>query len=101
MSEVKSPPTVYPVPAGTRVAQCRSDLCGRPIYFIVHPGSGRLHPIDCDVPGGLRPSAKAHDPLQERLFAEDQTAEAAHDGRGVSHFETCPEAMRFRAGHGA
>lgn len=90
----------YTVPAGTRLAQCRSVACHKPIYFIVHPGSGRLHPIDCDLAGGTRPSAKPHDPAQIGLFAGGAIEEVSHDGRGVSHFETCVEAALFRRGVG-
>ena len=70
-----------------------------PIYFISHPFTGKPHPIDCDVPGGRRPSAHAASPDQGSLFEAGST-EATYDGRGISHFETCPDAALFRRGIG-
>lgn len=82
------------VKAGTPVKACRDQGCGKPIYFAVHPRSGRPHPVDCHVPGGLEPSVHAGDPLPS-LFGEDLVAQ---NGRGISHFATCPAAEKFRRG---
>lgn len=89
----------YPVPAGTRVAQCRGLSCAKPIYFIRL--RGKPYRIDCDVPGGLRPSLVAFDAQQMGLFANTTLAETPHDGRGISHFDTCADARQFRTGMGA
>lgn len=82
------------VKAGTAVKSCRDQQCGKRMYFAVHPRTGRPHPVDCDVPGGMHPSAHAGEPLPS-LFGESIVAQ---DGRGVSHFETCVAAAKFRAG---
>lgn len=69
----------YNVPAGTREAECRG--CGEPIYWITTPRGSKL-PVDCDsVPG-------AHVPSEARSTTQ-------HDGRGVSHFQTCMKAADF------
>ncbi len=67
------------------------------VGFVVHPTTGRMHPVDCDVEGGEEPSAHK-DPRQLDAFDDRATA---HDGRGVSHFATCPDAATFRRGIGA
>jgi hypothetical protein len=91
-------PQFFVVPAGTPLKQCRSEACLKPIFFIAHPRTGRAHPVDCNVKGGLRPSVYGHGVEQANLFGPP---EVAHDGRGVSHFETCPDAASFRHGVGA
>jgi hypothetical protein len=84
----------FVVPAGTQATTCRSGKCSAPIYFIKHPRTGRPHPIDCAVPGGSEPSLMASGGLQRGLF--DPSEAGARDGRGVSHFDTCIDAARFR-----
>jgi hypothetical protein len=84
------------VPAGTKPQACRGmefgGSCCKQIYFSVNPRTGRPTPVDCDVPGGKHPS-EAKDKRQRDLFAGDVEV---RDGRGVSHFDTCPDAQRFR-----
>lgn len=88
----------FVVPAGTKIAHCRSENCRKPVFFIKHPFTEKPHPIDCEVPYGRRPSSRPHDPLQAGLFDDPALVEPAYDGRGVSHFETCVDAARFRRG---
>ena len=67
------------VPAGTREAECRG--CGEPIYWITTPNGAKM-PVDCDsIIGAYPPSG---------VFGNGQ-----HDGRGVSHFQTCTKAAQF------
>lgn len=80
----------FTVPAGTRASQCTGPSCTATIYWI-RTTRGRRMPVDCDVEGGMRPSSK-QDPRQLDAFG----AGARQDGRGRSHFETCPDAARFR-----
>lgn len=84
----------FSVAPGTKPAQCRGETCQKSIFFITHPATNRPHPIDCDVPGGEMPSAWK-DPRQTSVFDVD---EPERHGRGVSHFETCPDALKFRRG---
>ena len=86
----------YVVPAGTRTGQCRGADCKAVIYFIDHPTTGRPFPVDCDVEGGETPSEHVNDPNQQGLFSDG--GEQHHDGRGVSHFFTCPNADDFGKG---
>jgi len=69
----------YNVPAGTREAECRG--CGEAVYWIITPKGSKL-PVDCDsVVGAYAPSG---------AFGDGQ-----HEGRGVSHFQTCIKAADF------
>lgn len=83
--------TYYDVPPGTPASRCRGETCQATIYFITNPKTGRMVPIDCDVPGGERPS-DTNDPSQLDMLAG---AAAVHPGRGVSHFQTCPDVELF------
>jgi len=85
----------FTVPAGTQVMRCSSPKCQKPIYWILHPRTKRPHPVDCEVEGGSLPSINP-DKDQIGLF---DGGKPGHDGRGVSHFETCPDAASFRRGH--
>jgi hypothetical protein len=90
----------YTVPAGTPSAQCKGPTCRAVIYFIENPTSGKRMPVDCDVEGGEAPSPKA-DPRQMDAFdARRSEGLGSYDGRGVSHFTTCPDADRFTRGAG-
>lgn len=66
----------FVVPADTRHTLCRS--CGVMVFFVMQP-SGKPMPIDVLVQGGKMPHPK------------DKS-----DGRGVSHFATCPQASQWR-----
>ena len=83
----------YDVPAKTPSAECRGKDCGDPIYWIENPRmhGGRL-PIDCDVDGGQEPYA-GDDPRQMNLLGD--APRPSCNGRGVLHFETCPNAGEF------
>jgi hypothetical protein len=80
------PPIIETVPAGTIGMPCRSPKCGKRIYMVRRPSKAKVKdgmqvklvnvPIDCDVEGGVRPTAR-------------------DDGRGVNHFTTCVDATRF------
>lgn len=87
-------PYMMTVPAGTEATVCRSPNCRKKIYFVLHPRTNRPHPVDCDVPGGEEPSVTAGG--NQRALFDDPAAPEPHDGRGVSHFETCVDASRFR-----
>ena len=86
----------YTVPAGARPSQCaateRGGSCTAVIYWTTNPDTSRPLPIDCDVDGGQAPSESA-DRGQLDAFAGET---AVFDGRGVSHFETCPDRDLFR-----
>lgn len=80
MKSVPDHPQWRDVPKGTPVSACKGKDCGAPIYWTEQPrknkpGTSRI-PVDCDVDGGQSP-----DSLQ--------------DGKGVSHFQTCPNAGDF------
>jgi len=80
MRPVPERPQWETVPKGTNASRCRGETCGREVYWIERPrkskpGTARI-PVDCDVEGGSSP-----DSLQ--------------DGRGVSHFQTCPDRDAF------
>ena len=83
--------TYYDVPPGTPASRCRGEACQATIYFITNPKTGRMVPIDCDVPGGVRPS-DTNDPSQLDAFAGSASV---HAGRGVSHFTTCCDVDMF------
>lgn len=96
-SEIKLPAnaTFLTVPAGAKSTQCRGSTCRRSIYFAMNPNTGRLTPIDCDVPGGKRPSEHAHvDKSQSDLFGSE--APKVFDGKGVSHYLTCANPEEFQ-----
>jgi len=83
--------TFYVVPAGARSAQCRGPNCRKLIYFAPNPKTGKSIPIDCDVPGGLRPS-DVKDTTQLDILAGGLDV---HEGRGISHFITCTDRDYF------
>jgi hypothetical protein len=84
----------HDIPAGTRPSTCngkqKGGVCEATIYWITSK-RGRPLPVDCAIDGGLPPSA-AIDPHQLSMLEDGETP---HDGRGVSHFQTCPDARRF------
>ncbi len=86
----------FKVPAGTRSARCNGPTCGKQIFFIINPRTGRPMPIDCDVEGGEAPSA-----TKDKSQLDAFSTTTGHDGRGVSHFLTCPDAEQFSRGRGA
>lgn len=81
------------VPAGTKPTTCRGPNCHATMYWA--RDGGRAIPVDCDVEGGKRPSESAE---RGQLDAFSQTEAPVYDGKGVSHFATCPDADRFRGG---
>lgn len=83
----------FDVPAETRPMCCRS--CGAAVYFITTP-AGKPMPVDVLVRGGLVPRAR-------RLVPNDHgTASPTEErnGRGVSHFATCPDSPMWKKSHG-
>ena len=64
------------IPSATRPVRC---TCGRTIYWILHPTTGRKHPVTIETDGGLPP-----------------TWFPASAGRGISHFADCPDAQKHR-----
>lgn len=87
-------PKMYSIPAGTKPVICNGPHCGKPIYFVFNSASGRTVPVDADVEGGKRPSLEKHaDENQLGMFGVDEVQ--VFDGKGVSHFLTCPDAGQF------
>lgn len=86
------------VPAGTHVAQCRDERCAKPIYFVAFGKANRPHPVNCDVEGGLRPSAVAETDSTQLPLIPGVAPETPHAGRGQSHFADCVAAADFRRG---
>lgn len=74
-------PQYFDVPAGTPRAECRS--CHAPVYWIA-TAAGKRMPVDCAVDGGANPFKGVPGDGGER------------DGKGVSHFVTCPNADLHR-----
>lgn len=91
-SKTAAEPKFFTVPAGTPSRLCKGPTCGQRVYWIQTP-KGRRMPVDCDVDGGVRPTA-LHDPRQLDAFGTEVVVR--HDGRGRSHFETCKDAAKFR-----
>lgn len=87
----------FSVPIGTPVARCDGPNCHAPIYWIhrVSYGLVKSHPISCDVEGGRRPSAQVDSAQLDLLGA---LPPIPRPGRGISHFDNCPDAERFRGG---
>src|SRR5690554_2667282 len=73
------PPLLFVVPKDTTPEPCR--WCGKFVYWITTVRGKRM-PVDTRVDGGLVP-------LPDR------------DGRGVSHFATCPFAPKHRRSRSA
>jgi len=84
--------TFYVVPAGRTPTKCRGQSCAAMIYFVQNPATGRMVPVDCDVPDGIRPS-DTKDENQLDMLSGGMAA--VHDGRGVSHFFTCCDVDMF------
>jgi hypothetical protein len=99
MATIPAHATWFLVPAGTPASRCRGTArggsCSADIYFAENPKTGRLVPIDCDVPGGKRPGP-ALDPNQGDIFT-GPAVEPEH-GKGVSHYLTCCDADLFAKG---
>lgn len=88
MPVAKREPQFVIVPAGARPAHCSS--CGAEIYWVI-TGKGRRMPVDCNVPGGQVPFGRTAIGA-EQLDGPD----AILDGKGISHFATCPQAAQHR-----
>ncbi len=82
------------VPAGTPKMRCSHETCQRTIYFVT-TASGKQAPVNCDVEGGVRPSAPLK-PGQLTMFPRRGEEEVEHDGKGLSHFADCPAALHYR-----
>jgi hypothetical protein len=79
----------FDVPAGTAEADCeRCDADG--LYWILTKKGKRML-VDCAVTGAQRPFTEAQ--LVERGPFPTDAINA--NGRGVSHFATCPHAAHF------
>jgi len=79
----------FDVPAATRVEHCRS--CRTDVFWI-RTAAGKAMPVDCDVPGGKRPERAEPDLSDDGSGRMYEPA----DGRGVSHFATCPQSPLWR-----
>ncbi len=72
--------TWYEIPAGTRSRECRGSTCGAMIFDIPSPKTpGAKIPISIEPDGAYAPTA-------------------AEKGRGVNHFQDCPDADEFHRG---
>ena len=67
-------PATFTVPKGAPSSTCHG--CQAVIYWIRTP-RGKNMPVDTNVEGGEAPTSE-------------------RDGRGVSHFATCPKAKDYR-----
>lgn len=70
----------FEVPAGTPPAECRG--CKQTVYWIITENDRRM-PVNCDVPGGLRPVRFGGSAAKDK-------------GRGLAHWIDCPRAGDFR-----
>jgi hypothetical protein len=91
MAETKRSPTLYVIPAGTRVAFCRGPDCGARIWF-VRTDNGRVVPVSIDCEGGKAPSESKDLGQLDMLSGKDAPV---YDGAGCSHFLQCPNADDF------
>ena len=92
------PPNGYvTVLAGTKPQQCSGlalgGSCCRMIFWSVDPRTGRRMPVDCDVPGGRRPSEATNRNQLDLLSG----AVEVWDGVGQPHKRTCPDWDRIVA----
>lgn len=72
----------FDVPAGTPPAECKS--CHAEVYWIV-TAAGKRMPVDVEVEGGRSPF-------------KGVPGDGEQDGRGISHFATCPDRDKWRTG---
>ena len=93
-TKTSATPKFYVIPAGTKPVICNGPHCGKSIYFVFNSATGRTVPVDADVEDGKRPSVEKHvDKNQLGMFGVDEVK--VFDGKGVSHFQTCPDAGQF------
>jgi hypothetical protein len=82
------------VPAGTKGKACRGmqlgGTCTQRIFMSTDPRTGATTAVECDVPGGKRPS-EAKIKGQSDLFAGEA---AVFDGVGIRHNPRCPDRQR-------
>ena len=83
---------LIPIPWSTPAATCRA--CGAEVYFVTDARTRRPHPVSVACRTSEPPRREVVE-RDERTGTEFVVAEA-RDGRGISHFEDCPEAERFR-----
>ena len=83
MPELPERPQWETIPSSTPASVCRGENCGAPIYWIERKSRNKKTPnrtvrvpVDTDVPGGSDPDSMT-------------------DGRGVAHYQTCPDANQF------
>lgn len=80
------------IPWNAAPVACRA--CGETIYFVTDARTRRPHPVSVAVKGGRAPE-RGQVERNPRTGAELPVVEPS-EGRGVSHFENCPDAERFR-----
>jgi hypothetical protein len=85
-------PRVIEIPWHLAPSECRG--CGATIWFVDDARTRRPHPVSVDGPGCRAPEREtvARDPDT----GVEHVVRPHRDGRGISHFETCPAADRFR-----
>ena len=64
------------IPAGTMAKRCR--YCGVPIWFAMHPRTGKMHPVACNG----------------SILADARPPKRHHAGVGISHFTDCKPYLR-------
>lgn len=70
--------TWYDIPAGTVPTECRGKTCGATIYFIPSPKTpGKSIPISVEADGAYGPDGR-------------------EPGRGISHYQDCPDVKQFQ-----
>lgn len=80
------------IPQSTAPVPCRA--CGETIYFVTDARTRRPHPVSVAAKGCRAPERGQFE-RDPRTGAEHATVEP-REGRGVSHFDNCPDADRFR-----
>lgn len=79
-------PTMITIPPRTRVSICRGKsmggTCDEGIFIVMHPSTGKPHPVSVRCEGGTLPGLKE-----------------TEVGQGVSHFSNCADVELFRNWH--
>jgi hypothetical protein len=65
------------------------------VYFVSNPKTGRMLPVHADVEGGKRPS-ETKDVGQLDMLSGGEAS--VYPGRGISHFQDCPDVDQFTRG---
>jgi hypothetical protein len=80
------------IPWHTLPSPCRG--CREEIYFVTDARTRRPHPVSVACRGCRAPEREVVE--RDTRTGTELVVSEAQDGRGVSHFENCPAADRFR-----